>query len=505
MGVAYCLDAGTIKAGLEILAGEKIHPTVAFFLDLAHYRTLHNLDPGTPVNVPISELCKNYEVNNGPAKKPLLIPFKDRNAKGVKGLFRNGNIAGSFAKSSMRSTNSKQSLTDDDGHFRYPVDASGFLKERLGGVRPATWAIAAFYLRNAVFVFEDSHEPGVSDLISAFRKSYGLESLNEFDDSAVVPESIFVPANLNLGDEDSYERLDLGRGISVDLYQRRRVPALIASDIVASVGDPRDGDTTDVVKRMLDEFGGVILVGPPGTSKSHTAQRIADDLTGGNDACQFYVQFHSSYQYEDFMEGFRPTESGGFVRKEGSFLQACDMASRMPGDDVVLVIDEISRADVGRVFGEALTYIETSKRDSSFLLLSGRETKVPSNLKIVATMNSLDRGANDIDEAFGRRFAFLDVPPSVELLDSVLASNVDSKVRDNIKSWMEEDLELSKEEPRAAVGHAFFVGIQNDYDAKRRWKYQLERYLSHALVGRPDTFSQLVSAWEQRFPNDGAQ
>jgi len=504
MSAAYCLGADAIKTGLDLLSKEKIHPVVALFLDIAHYKTLHKIDAGESVDAKLSELCKNYAVPYGPADKPLLIPFKDRNAKGVKGLFRNGNIAGSFAKSSIRSDDSRQSLTTESGNFCYPQDAESFLNEKLGGVKLLTWAVAAFYLRNAIFVFDDGVSPSASDLVSVFKSSYGLDGLSQFDDSTDnATDALFIPAEDSLDDSLAPETLNIGPSGTVRLYPGQRKPELYASDIVDGFEDPRDKGFINLAEKMLTEFGGVVLVGPPGTSKSYSAQEIANDLTGGNEANQFYVQFHSSYQYEDFMEGFRPTKNGGFVRKEGVFLQACHRASEVGEEKVVLTIDEISRADIGRVFGEALTYIEANKRNNVFLLPSGMETSVPRNLMIIATMNSLDRGANDIDEAFGRRFAFIDVPPSVDLLDEVLADDADQSVKDNIKSWMKEDLDLSKDEPRAAVGHAFFVGIRNDFDAKRRWNYQLKRYLQHVLSGRPEILSQLIFAWEERFPYDG--
>jgi len=110
------------------------------------------------------------------------------------------------------------------------------------------------------------------------------------------------------------------------------------------------------VTRLAGIFGGVIFSGPPGTSKSFFAAVTAQIMAGGDKAQYRFVQFHASYQYEDFMLGFRPEENS-FAFKEGPFLKLVRAAERDPANTYVLVIDELSRADVGRVFGEALTYV----------------------------------------------------------------------------------------------------------------------------------------------------
>ena len=103
------------------------------------------------------------------------------------------------------------------------------------------------------------------------------------------------------------------------------------------------------------------------------------------------------------------------------FLQMCIDAAEDPDHTYVVVIDELSRADPGRVFGEALTYIERSRRGDEFLLASGQTAVIPPNLVILATMNPLDRGVDEVDAAFERRFAKIAMDPDpailVEFLD----------------------------------------------------------------------------------------
>src|ERR1700752_4416883 len=94
-----------------------------------------------------------------------------------------------------------------------------------------------------------------------------------------------------------------------------------------------------------------------------------------------------------------------------------------PTNSYVLVIDELSRADVGRVFGEALTYVERTKRELPFNIANGDLIKVPSNFVILATMNPFDRGVDEVDAAFERRFAKISMDPDKALLDEILTDN----------------------------------------------------------------------------------
>lgn len=203
---------------------------------------------------------------------------------------------------------------------------------------------------------------------------------------------------------------DLGVGV------RARAAAGQGSSAPDAPNIPADHPMVQEITRLAKAYGGVILTGPPGTSKSFFAAAAGHALAGGNKARLRFVQFHASYQYEDFMLGFSPTPTG-FVEKRGPFLDLVDMAGRDPDSTYVLVIDELSRADVGRVFGEALTYVERSKRELPFTIANGKEIRVPSNLVVLATMNPFDRGVGEVDAAFERRFAKLSMEPDKDLLD----------------------------------------------------------------------------------------
>lgn len=262
-----------------------------------------------------------------------------------------------------------------------------------------------------------------------------------------------------------------------------------------SADDPRVQEIVDEAQR----YGGVILTGPPGTSKSYYAAAAAEIIVGRDETRRWYVQFHGSYQYEDFMLGFAPTATG-FVPKDGPFLQIVRAADEDRDNLYVLVIDELSRADVGRVFGEALTYIERSKRELPFTIASGEQIVVPGNLIVIATMNPFDRGVDEVDAAFERRFAKITMDPDANVLLERLTDNgMDEGLRSRVLGWFRRINGLAERNPAASVGHAYLWDAYDEESLRNLWNYQL-RYLVQRAFRRDDnTRIEMVAAWEQLF------
>ena len=160
----------------------------------------------------------------------------------------------------------------------------------------------------------------------------------------------------------------------------------------------------------------LILQGPPGTGKTFIARRIAWCLIGHKgDGPIEMVQFHQSYAYEDFVEGFRPTETGGFTLKPGVFRRFCDRARDNPATPHVFIIDEINRGNLSRIFGELLMLIEHDKRSEDYavaLTYSEERFYVPANVHILGMMNTADRSLALVDYALRRRFAFETLEPA---------------------------------------------------------------------------------------------
>ena len=258
-----------------------------------------------------------------------------------------------------------------------------------------------------------------------------------------------------------------------------------------------DNPQVQEIVRLAQIYGGVILSGPPGTSKTFFAAAAARIMAGNDEHRVRFVQFHASYQYEDFMQGFTPTTSG-FEPKDGPFLGLLREAIKDPENTFVLVIDELSRADVGRVFGEALTYIERSKREMPFAIANGEEIRVPSNLILLATMNPFDRGVDEVDAAFERRFAKISMDPDREILDEILTTNgMDDDLKRRLMVWFERINEHAHSNPAAAVGHAYFWNASDEATLDDIWEYQLKYLVQRAFRRDSNTRAALETGWDR--------
>lgn len=168
----------------------------------------------------------------------------------------------------------------------------------------------------------------------------------------------------------------------------------------------------DLLAAMLKAKKNIILQGAPGVGKTFMAKRLAYSLVGYKDSTRVQmVQFHQSYSYEDFVVGYRPTETG-FVIEHGPFYEFCKKAEKQTGPHF-FIIDEINRGNVSKIFGELLMLIEQDKRSEKINLLYTKESfSVPENVYIIGMMNTADRSLALIDYALRRRFAFFDVKPA---------------------------------------------------------------------------------------------
>ena len=282
------------------------------------------------------------------------------------------------------------------------------------------------------------------------------------------------------------------------------VQAAAASSHASSAPDAPHVASDDPVEleivRLAHLFGGVILSGSPGTSKSYYAAAAAEELVDGDRERIRFVQFHASYQYEDFMLGFRPLAGGGFETKAGPFLQLVRAAKDEPSQAYVLVIDELSRADVGRVFGEALTYVERSKRELAFTIANGEQIVVPSNVIVLATMNPFDRGVDEVDAAFERRFAKISMDPDRQLLKQILIdAEMQESLQTRVLAWFNRINALAAKNPGAAVGHAYFVGATDEAALRDVWDYQLKYLVQRAFRRDEPNLEALTSMWDNIF------
>jgi 5-methylcytosine-specific restriction protein B len=166
------------------------------------------------------------------------------------------------------------------------------------------------------------------------------------------------------------------------------------------------------VAGILKDKRNAILQGPPGVGKTFAAKRLAYSIMGVRDQSRVQmIQFHQSYSYEDFIEGYRPAGTG-FNLYKGIFYKFCKQAECDPDHEYFFVIDEINRGNLSRIFGELFMLIEADKRGIKLPLLYSQELFcVPENVYIIGTMNTADRSLAFLDYALRRRFAFIDLAP----------------------------------------------------------------------------------------------
>jgi len=225
----------------------------------------------------------------------------------------------------------------------------------------------------------------------------------------------------------------------------------------------------------------IILQGPPGTGKTYMAKRLAYLLMGEKDKAKVeMVQFHQSYSYEDFIQGFRPHDDGSFRLENGVFYRFCKRAQSDPDKKYFFVIDEINRGNLSKIFGELMLLIEKDKRgpDNAVSLTytqsSALKFHIPDNLYIIGTMNTADRSLAVVDYALRRRFAFINVMPVFNqkfrntLIDNGADEGIADKVIERITSLNAQISEDKNLGVGFQIGHSYFCDPDN-MDGDDNW------------------------------------
>jgi 5-methylcytosine-specific restriction protein B len=233
---------------------------------------------------------------------------------------------------------------------------------------------------------------------------------------------------------------------------------------------------------LLKRKKNIILQGPPGVGKTFIARKLAYEIMQEiKDANIEMVQFHQSYSYEDFIQGLRPTQKGGFDLRDGIFYSFCQRALAHPDRPFFFIIDEINRGNLSKIFGELMMLIEADKREEKFALkLTYAEDEedrfyVPSNLYIIGTMNTADRSLAIVDYALRRRFAFITLQPDYgnnfrsflasKGLSAGMVEHICSAVT-KVNSKIKEDINLGE---GFQIGHSYFCTFITNEDENKWW------------------------------------
>lgn len=244
-------------------------------------------------------------------------------------------------------------------------------------------------------------------------------------------------------------------------------------------------DDYDAMRALLLRKKNLILQGAPGTGKTFAAKRLAYSIMEAtDDSCIKYVQFHQNSSYEDYVVGFRPNHDGGFDSVPGIltnfFSLACEESHSC--EDFFLIIDEINRANISKVFGELLMLIEADHRGDE-LTVPGllRPLRVPKNVFIIGMMNTADRSLAVVDYALRRRFAFFSMHPALDdpKFIAEISSYNNEKLISLVSAVREVNVDIENDPMLGSgfcIGHSYFCFSNEkptDSDVRSIVEYEL--------------------------------
>lgn len=292
-----------------------------------------------------------------------------------------------------------------------------------------------------------------------------------------------------VGELPDDQRIDKLLQAALDAYDRSAgaasPPLTVVEDVPTSPPAPPQYGLNDALSELFLEESALlrlltvwrekknlILQGAPGVGKTFVARRLAYLLLEEKDLERIEtVQFHQSYSYEDFVQGYRPDGNGSFVLRDGIFHRFCERAALLPNLKHVFVIDEINRGNLSKIFGELMLLIEPDKRGPSWATrltyAKAGEARffIPENVYVLGMMNTADRSLSIVDYALRRRFAFATLDPmfSSPKFESVLRQRgvPDDVILTIVRQMTALNATIGEDRaslgPGYRIGHSFFV------------------------------------------------
>lgn len=248
------------------------------------------------------------------------------------------------------------------------------------------------------------------------------------------------------------------------------------------------------IAMRLRSKGQIVIYGPPGTGKTFVARHLATAVAGASDRVKV-VQFHPSTTYEDFFEGIRPTSVDGTIRYDvepGPLARMAATAANDRDNEYVLIIDELNRANIPKVFGELMYLLEYRDQEVHTIYRSETPFKLPDNLLVIATMNTVDRSVAVVDAALRRRFFFIPFFPDAEPISDVLAA-----VCGDNDAWVAELLDGTNALLMDRIGSrdhllgpSYFIDCDRTLAGVRDvWAYAIEPTLEDHLFAQPEAMA----------------
>lgn len=292
---------------------------------------------------------------------------------------------------------------------------------------------------------------------------------------------------LDEGDDSEVEPFIVEPPIPLDPF------ATLADELLLPV------DFLQRISALLADKRQVIFYGPPGTGKTFVARQLAETIAGDSSRVAL-VQFHPSYAYEDFVQGYRPAASGGFELRDGPLVRIADAARNDPDQTYVLLIDEINRGNIAKVFGELYFLLEY--RDHKLnLQYSDEPFALPKNLHIIGTMNTADRSIALIDAALRRRFYFVPFMPSEAPIDGLLRRWLirHKSEMQYVADYVDHANEMLDNRD-SAIGPSYFMKANLDEDwLAMIWDHAILPYVAEHFFGQEERVDQfrLASIMQQ--------